>query len=76
MLTPRLLREPDDAEALWVMLHALFASLVAEEAPGATAEGRARIDTIATRYIATGGPHRALAEEWRAFATSSGSAAP
>jgi hypothetical protein len=76
VLTPRLLREPEDTGALWVMLHALFASLVAEEAPGATTEGRAQIETIASRYIAIGGPHRALAEEWRAFATSSGPAAP
>jgi hypothetical protein len=76
LVTPWLAREPDNAEALWLMLHALFASLVAGEAPGATPDGRALFETIATRYIATGGPHRALAEEWRAFATSSASAVP
>ena len=67
---------PDDEEAQWLMLHALFAGMIARNGPGATPEGRARLVALATRYIEAGGRHRPLAEEWRDFATSSGSAVP
>ncbi len=74
-LTPVLAAAPDEGEAQWLMLHALFAGAVKQEGPGATREGRARLLELATRYIDGGGRNRALAEEWRAFVTSS-SAAP
>ena len=53
------------------MMHALFAGSVKQEGPGATREGRARLLELAARYIDGGGRNRALAEEWRAFVTSS-----
>lgn len=59
------------SDAQWMVIHALFASLVEGEGPGATADGRARLDEAVQRYVAAGGRHRALAEEWRAFVTAS-----
>ena len=73
-LTPVLAANPDEGEAQWLMLHALFAGAVKQEGPGATREGRAQLIEMATRYIDGGGRHRALVEEWRAFVTSSSSA--
>lgn len=70
-LTSHLSVAPGDAEAQWMLIHALFASFVGGEAPGATPEGRARLDDAVDRYVAAGGRHRALAEEWRAFVTAS-----
>lgn len=62
---------PDDAESQWLLLHALFASAVKEERPGATPEGRARFLDLARAYIDGGGRHRAVAEEWRDYLISS-----
>ncbi|HQZ40871.1 MAG TPA: hypothetical protein PLH72_17720 [Vicinamibacterales bacterium] len=67
---------PGDDEAQWLMLQALFAGRIAGGGPGATEEGRQRLVALATKYIDAGGRHGALADEWRDFATSSGSAAP
>jgi hypothetical protein len=73
-LTSHLAFAPADTDAQWMLVHALFASFVAGEGPGAASDGRARLDDVVERYVATGGRHRALAEEWRAFATASASA--
>ena len=70
-LAPVLAASPDEGEAQWLMLHALFAGVVTEDGPGASREGRAHLVELATRYIDSGGRNRALAEEWRAFVTSS-----
>lgn len=76
VLAPALTTDPNDPEAQWLMLHALFAGRMAGEGPGATPEGRDRLVALAGRYVEAGGRHRALAEEWRAFVTSSASAVP
>ena len=60
------MRRPDDSEAMWLALHALFASYVAGSGPGADAAGHARIAALATRYGAAGGANAALAREWAA----------
>ena len=73
-LTPHLAFAPEDTDAQWMLVHALFASFVAGEEPGATPDGRARLDEAVQRYVAAGGRHRALAEEWRTFVTASASA--
>jgi hypothetical protein len=63
--------EPDDGELQWMVMHALFSSIVRGEGPGATSEGRARFIALANTYIADDGRWSALAEEWRALVTSS-----
>jgi hypothetical protein len=74
-LAPHLAAADEDTETQWLALHALFASMVAGEGPGADAEGRQRLVDLATRYGQAGGRNKGIAEEWRAFVTSSGSAA-
>ncbi|MGE0461752.1 MAG: hypothetical protein AB7Q16_10325 [Vicinamibacterales bacterium] len=74
VLTSHLAFAPADIDARWMLIHALFASFVAGEPPGETAEGRARLGEAVDRYVAAGGRYRALAEEWRAFVTASASA--
>jgi hypothetical protein len=69
-------RSPDDLDAQWLMLHALFAGVVKADEPGAAPDGRVRFAELTDRYIGSGGRHRALAAEWRAFVTSSSSAQP
>jgi hypothetical protein len=73
-LTAHLAFAPAESDAQWMVIHALFASFVEGEGPGSTAEGRARLDEAVQRYVAAGGRHHALAEEWRAFVTASSSA--
>jgi hypothetical protein len=54
---------PDDLDARWLLLHALYADLVGGN------RGRAeRVTAEATRYIEAKGPHTALAAEWLAVA--------
>lgn len=71
-LTSHLAFVPADADAQWLLIHAIFASFVTGDGPGTTADGRARFGEAVERYVAAGGRHRALAEEWRAFLTASG----
>lgn len=75
LLSARLQIAPEDAESRWLLLHALFASRVARNSPGATPEGRARLLDELARYIDDGGRYSPLAREWRAWLISS-SAAP
>jgi hypothetical protein len=75
LLTTRLLAAPEDAESRWLLIHALFASTVAREGPGATPEGRAQLLQELGRYLDEGGRHAILATEWRTWLTSS-SASP
>jgi hypothetical protein len=75
LLTTRLQASPEDAESRWLLVHALFASTVEREAPGATPDGRAQLIRELERYLEDGGRHAALAGEWRTWLTSS-SASP
>jgi hypothetical protein len=74
-LDAHLVRSPDDVDAQWLMLHALFAGVVTGAEPGSTPDGRARFVELARRYIEGGGRQRALAAEWLAFVTASSLAA-
>jgi hypothetical protein len=58
----RLAASPDDRDAQWLLLHALFAQLVRD--PNAPAAVHQRFATQARAYIATNGAHAAVAEEW------------
>src|SRR5688572_13480514 len=50
---------PDDAEARWLLLHALYGQFV-----GGDRSAGARLRVEAQRYIDTKGPHAQLASEW------------
>lgn len=63
-LEPYLQSSPDDLEAQWLAIHALFASLVSGTGPGATPAGRARLIDLATHYANANGPHATLARDW------------
>lgn len=58
--------QPDDLEAQWLLLRALFTGWVRGQGPGADAEGRARLAGLAARYADQGGRHAALARDWAA----------
>jgi hypothetical protein len=64
LLDRHLQRTPDDVDAHWLALHALYASFVAGAEPGAGAAGRRRIGELAERYAALQGRHAALARDW------------
>jgi len=61
VLDPVLAQAPGDAEARWLLLHALYADFV-----GGNRDRAARIAAEASRYIDAKGPHAALAAEWLA----------
>lgn len=56
--------QPDDVEAQYVLLHALFAGHVNARGAGATAEGRERFRALAQKYIDAKGRHAAVVAEW------------
>jgi hypothetical protein len=58
-------RRPDDADALWLAIHASFAGFVAGSA-GADAAARTRLSTLIIQYVAVQGRHASLAQEWAA----------
>jgi hypothetical protein len=66
LLEQRLQQQPDDVDAQWLLLHALFAGYVNGE--GATKEPsfRTRFKDVAGPYIAANGRHATLAAEWLA----------
>ncbi len=64
LLDPRLQEHPEDSEALWLALHALFTGFVKGDGPGADPAGRERLKSIARQYVAAKGRHAALAAEW------------
>jgi hypothetical protein len=57
---------PDDAEARWLLLHALYAQFVGGDRSTAT-----RLRAEAQRYIDAKGAHAQLASEWLKVVTSS-----
>ena len=66
-ITPYLERNPNDADALMVALHALYQSRVAGKSLGAAEEDKARGAQYARAYIAAKGPLVALVEKWAEF---------
>jgi tetratricopeptide (TPR) repeat protein len=54
-----LVRDPNDAEARWLLLHALYSEFV-----HGRPDRRERLVSEAQRYIDAKGPHAALAAEW------------
>ena len=60
-MTPRLQSAPEDGESQWLLVHALFASAVKGEGPGATPEGRAQLQDRSRRYIDGGGRYATVA---------------
>jgi hypothetical protein len=63
LLQTRLANQSDDMDAEWLLLHALFASVV--RVPAGTASPNVEPFTNAARaYVAKGGAHAALAAEW------------
>lgn len=67
MIEARLSASPDDSDAQWLLLHALFAQHT--RTPNATL--RDRFVTQAQRYIDAKGAHAAVAEEWMKSVASS-----
>ena len=64
ILDPHLMTQPDDRDAQWLALHALFSGFASGEGPGSDDAGRARLAQLASQYVAEKGPHAALAREW------------
>jgi len=62
MLETRLKATPADADAQWLLLHALFAQLVKNTNPPAAA--RERFTTLARAYVDAKGVNAALAQDW------------
>jgi hypothetical protein len=61
-----LAQRPDEDEARWLLVHALYAQFV-----GGDRSVAARLRAEAQRYIDAKGPHAALAAEWLEVVTSS-----
>lgn len=70
-LSARLQTAPDDTESRWLLIHALFADVVARPGDAATQDIRTRLIEEIGRYVDAGGSHTTLAGEWRAWLTSS-----
>ena len=66
LLDQRLQQQPDDLDAQWLLLHALFSGYVKGDGAANETAGRARFKEVAARYIAANGRHAGLATEWLA----------
>jgi cytochrome c-type biogenesis protein CcmH/NrfG len=55
-----------DPDTDFLVIHALYAGVVGDTAPGSTASGRERLQAVGQRYVAAAGPHAALVTEWLA----------
>ena len=64
MLDALLAKSPDDEEARWLLVHALYSGMVADPATP-----RARFLAEAQRYVNAKGRHAALASEWISILT-------
>jgi hypothetical protein len=67
LLEQHLVKRPDDVDAQYVMLHALFASFVHGKGAGTTAEGKERFKKTAQTYIDAKGRNAAIVGEWAAI---------
>jgi hypothetical protein len=63
LLEPHLLNQPDDQEARWLLLHALYAQFVHQRQDRADNE---RFATVVDAYLRGNGIHRTLALDWLA----------
>jgi tetratricopeptide (TPR) repeat protein len=61
-----LAQQPNDLDAQWIAIHALFASFVTNNGFGPDAVSPARLSDLAAKYVSAKGPHAALAQEWAA----------
>jgi hypothetical protein len=59
----------NDADAQYVLLHALFAGFVHKRGAGATPEGQERFRTLARSYIDAKGRHAVVVAEWLGVVT-------
>ena len=66
-ITPFLDRNPSDADALLVALHALYQLRVDGKSAGSAADDTARAASYARAYGAAKGPHGALVDKWVEF---------
>lgn len=64
LIDRHLAAHPDDVEAQYVLLHALFAGHVNKRGSGATTEGRERFRSVAEKYVAAKGRHAGVVTEW------------
>ncbi len=64
VLEARLAQQAQDADAQWLLVHALFAGIVRSPLAGAGAEPLTRFARAAREYIDANGPHAALAADW------------
>jgi hypothetical protein len=55
---------PDDREAEWLRLHALFSGIVQRRVVDAAGGSSTRFQELATAYITANGRHAALAKDW------------
>ena len=65
-IEPYIARHPDDAEALLVAMHAIYASHLVEEPMLTETEAQDRMVQYAEAYAAANGPHTALVAGWAA----------
>jgi predicted Zn-dependent protease len=56
--------QPEDQDARWLLMHALFAGHVSGQGAGATTQGKQRLRELAQAYVAGKGRHAPLAAEW------------
>jgi VWFA-related protein len=63
-IVPFLDRNPNDADALMIALHALYQVHIEGKTLGSADEDKARAATYASAYAAAKGPHAALVEKW------------
>lgn len=64
LITRHLAANPDDQDARYALLHALFAGHVRGQGVGSTRDGQEQFRTAATAYIDAKGRHAAVVTEW------------
>lgn len=64
LMEARLSTQPDDVDAQYVLLHALFAGFVHKRGPGSHADGIERFRVLANRYVEAKSPRASLVTEW------------
>jgi tetratricopeptide (TPR) repeat protein len=67
MLLPYLATHPDDLDAQYSLLHALFAGFVRGQGVGATPDGRERFRRMARAYVEADGRNAGAVREWLAI---------